>query len=146
MKTIAFVLSVLFLADIASALENPSDADSLTVSGRTVVIFGPSRPEYEALVKAAGGKEVDSLLDEFYYQVSVTIPHLEQNGLATKYSASNHFKVLFDNKKAVEFERKEFDYIIGFILSDGKREPVVVSGVIPPDSWLKEIVEYFNLR
>ncbi|HEX9658228.1 MAG TPA: hypothetical protein VGB89_15090 [Bacteroidota bacterium] len=145
MKQIAFILFFFLFTNSVNALENPSDGDSLIVSGKTVVIFGPSKPEYEALVNG-GGKEVDSLLDEFYYQVSVTIPHLEQNGLTTKYSASDHIKVLLDNKKGINFERKKFDYIIGFILSDGKSEPVVVSGVIPPDSWLMKIVEYFNLK
>ncbi len=146
MKLFPFILSAFLFVNTVNALEHPPDGDSLTVSGKTVIIFGPSKPEYEALIEAAGGKEVDSLLDEFYYQVSVTVPHLEQNGLSVRYSASNHFKVLLDNKKAIEFERKKIDYIIGFILSDGKREPVVVSGVIPPDSWLKAIAEYFGLK
>lgn len=145
MKKFAAILILLILSAPVLAGEDGSVANSIYVSGRAVVFFGPSWDEYVALSdkdKAA----IDAELYDFAHSRLQVLTYLEDNGIQGISTASQNIQVQIAPNEVIYYIRSDFDYAFGLIMTDGQNEPRVFLGAASESELKSMFAEFFSLQ
>ena len=143
MKNI-FTLTILILLTIGSASYGGSKDDVLNIEGKAVVFFGPTKQEYNSLSEN-DKNEWSEVLSDFYHYRDETIPYLESNKIKPIISSNATIKIRAGANTRT-YARKKFKHIVGYILTDGNKEPKVVEGVGTDMDLINDFKEYFKLK
>ncbi len=114
------------------------------VKGKAVVFYGPTEKEYESLSEN-GQYELNEVLSDFYYYRDKAIPYLESNKIKAIITSDMKIKIQVGSN-ARTYERKKFKHIVGYILTDGSKEPQVEQGVGTDTDLINDFNKYFNLK
>jgi len=127
------------------AEQSGSIANSVYISGRAVVFFGPSWDEYVALPekdKYAIGAE----LYDFAHSRLQMLSYLEANGIQGISTASQNIQIQIAPNEVIHYLRSDFDHAFGLILTDGQNEPKVFLGAANESELKSMFAEYFGLQ
>ncbi len=116
----------------------------LVVEGKAVVFFGPSDQEYQA-VPESEKYGWDETLSDFYYYGKKTFPYLESNRIQPLITANTTIRIHAGDKVRT-FVRKNFKHAVGYIMTDGNKEPKVIEGVGTDADLITDFKEYFALK
>ena len=119
-----FAILIVFMLAFIAAKVNGED-ESIIITGKAVVFFGPTQAEYDVLSEDADS-EIDEILFDFYYYVENLITSLDEADL--QYFVIDHAEIqieLMDGSR-VTLDKSEFGSEVGMILTDGERVPTVV--------------------
>jgi hypothetical protein len=145
MKTLATVLIFLFIAAPVFAGPGESIANTVNVSGRAVVFFGPSWDEYVALSEK-DKDAIDAELYDFVHNRLEVLSYLETNGIREINSASQNIQIQVDPDEVITYLRSDFDKPFGLIMTDGHNEPKIVLGAATASELILMFEEYFDLQ
>jgi hypothetical protein len=121
------------------------DSTKLVVSGKTVVFFAPSQKEYNSLAKDTNSG-VDEILSDFYYYKKSLNVFLKENNVNTELTSALSIVVKLSNGKTNKYRRKDFDHIVGMILTDGMHKPKVILGVYTDVDLIPDLKKFFKLK
>jgi len=144
MKNILASAIIIFLTIFYPA-HGDTKTDALDVKGKAVVFFGPTQQEYNSL-SAVKKKQANEALDDFNHYCKNVIPFLESNNIQPISTSTMRIKIQFAPTKNIIYTRKEFQQYIGYILTDGNKEPKVIFGVLTDIELIEAFKEYFNIK
>jgi hypothetical protein len=144
MKRLAIVLILLFMAASVPANQGGSIANTVYISGKAVVFFGPSWNEYVALPEKYKDAIDEELYDFTHYRLQV-LSYLEANGIQGISTTSETIRIQIDPNEVIHYIRSDFDHAFGLIMTDGRKEPKVFLGAATASQLKSMFEEYFGL-
>jgi hypothetical protein len=144
MKIVTLGLILLVMASPVSAQDLDPDNDSLEVAGRAVVFFGPSQAEYLSMTHDEKDA-IDEALYDFYHYRGKVLDFLEVNNIDEFSTAKRRIKVYLNGERVRIYDRRDFDHVVGLIMTNGQREPKVFLGPATDVEWIMMIEDYFGL-
>jgi hypothetical protein len=119
--------------------------DTLYVSGKAVVFFGLSQSEYLAMTHEQKDA-IDEELYDFYHNRGEVSPFLASNAIQEISTARLKIQIQLDGDQSFTFFRKDFDSVVGLILTDGRQEPLVLLGPAAVSDLIAQFEEYFGIN
>jgi hypothetical protein len=101
----------------------------LKVSGKAVVFFSISQQEYDSIPKD-DDSGLDEVLSDFNFYAGEVADTLRSLGFETMITGNRFVQLKLDNGESRTFDRfNNTEHIVGYILTDGVKEPLVEYGV-----------------
>lgn len=101
----------------------------MKVDGKVAVFFTISQQEYDSLPKDPNSG-IDEVLGDFNYYASIVVDSIEQRGYKTMMTGSRYIQINLDNGTKKTFDRlANKESIVGYVFSDGMKEPRIEYGV-----------------
>ena len=119
--------------------------DTQYVSGKAVVFFGPSQAEYLAMSHEQKDA-VDEELYDFFHNRGEVSAFLAENSIQQISTGRLKIQIQLDGNKSIAFLRRDFDRVVGLILTDGRQEPLVLLGAVAVSDLLSEFEDYFGIN
>ena len=138
-----FLILVLMAAPVGA--QQAAVEDTLVVSGRAVVFFGPSDTEYMAMTDNEKNAIDEELYDFLHYRIKA-LPFLESNDLQEFLTALPKIQIQLSGAESITFVRGDFDHLFGLIMTDGMNEPEVFLGAATKSELIRMFEEYFDLH
>jgi hypothetical protein len=139
-------LIILILLVMGSLSHAGTKDEVLDVKGKAVVFFGPTEKEYNSLSEKERN-ELNEVLSDFYHYRDSLVPYLESNNIKPVITSDRKITIHLAGDKSRTYVRTKFKYVVGQIITDGKREPKVVLGVVGTDiDLINEFKQYFKLK
>ena len=146
MKSILYSILILLITAmpvIAEEEANPEDTE--VVSGKAVVFFGPSQVEYLAM-NDEEKHAIDEELYDFYHNRGEVSPFLASNDIQEISTARLKIQVRLEGSQRITYYRKDFDRVVGLILTDGRQEPLILLGAIAVPDLKAQFEDYFDIN
>jgi hypothetical protein len=119
--------------------------DTLYVSGKAVVFFGLSQSEYLAMTHEQKDA-IDEELYDFYHNRGEVSPFLASNAIEAISTARLNIQVQLEGNQSITYFRRDFDRVLGLILTDGRQEPLVLLGPAAVSDLIAQFEEYFGIN
>ena len=119
--------------------------DTLNVSGKAVVFFGPAWAEYVSMSDKEKDK-IDQMLYDFYHYRGKVLPFLELHNIQEFSTAHPKIQIQFDDNRRIIYFRSGFDKIVGLMMTDGHHEPKIFLGAATDSNIIDMCYEYFDLK
>jgi hypothetical protein len=119
--------------------------DTLYVSGKAVVFFGPSQSEYLAMTHEQKDA-IDEELYDFYHNRGEVSPFLASNAIEAISTARLNIQVQLEGNQSITYFRRDFDRVLGLILTDGRQEPLVLLGPAAVSDLIAQFEEFFGIN
>jgi hypothetical protein len=127
--TISAVDSIAPDANVSAPKENSYFHDTMKVSGKAVVFFSISQQEYDSIPKD-DDSGLDEVLSDFNFYAGEVADTLRSLGFETMITGNRFVQLKLDNGESRTFDRfNNTEHIVGYILTDGVKEPLVEYGV-----------------
>lgn len=105
------------------------NTDTLKVDGKKVVFFMLSQQEYDSLPKDPNSG-IDEALDDFNYYAEAVADTIRKAGYEPIMTGSRYIQIKLDNGTSKTYDRlADKGNIVGYIFSDGIKEPKIDYGV-----------------
>ena len=145
MRILYSAIILLIMAIPVLSEQDATAEDTLCVSGRAVVFFGPSQFEY--LTMTDQEKEaIDEQLYDFYYYREKVLPFLATNGIQEFSTARRQIEIQLDNRHRISYFRKDFGRLMGVILTDGRQAPKILPGTVNKTELIFLFEKYFAIK
>ena len=119
--------------------------DSLVVGGKAVVFFGPSNDEYLAMTHEEKDAIDEQLYDFLHYRKKV-LPFLKENAIQEFLTALPKIEIRIAGAQSLIFTRRDFNHVVGLIMTDGKNEPELFLGAATQSELIGMFEKYFGLH
>ncbi len=141
-----FLASLILLMSAAPLLAQNGgiDKDSLRVSGKAVVFFGPSQTEYLSL-NGPEKNAIDEVLYDFYHYRGKVLNYLKENNIQEFSTAKLNIHVQLNDARRNIYNRRAFDQVVGLIMTDGQQAPKIFLGPATDAELISMFEEYFGL-
>lgn len=117
---------------------------AVEVKGKAVVFFSPTEKEYNSLSEN-DQNEWSEVLSDFYHYRDNSLSFLEAHQIKPIITSSS--KIIIRNERRTRtYLRKRFKHIVGYILTDGSKEPKVVEGFGTDIDLVMDFQAYFNIK
>jgi len=121
------------------------NSDTLTVSGKSIVFFTISQPEYDSYSLDVNSG-VDEVLSDFNYHSNQVADTLKKSGYELTMTASRFIRFKMDNGTEKLFDRLASDeHIVGRVYSDGIKT-ITSYGVGTDIDIITEFTEFRNIK
>ena len=144
MRIVTVILALLIMAAPSLAGQTEAPDDTVHVSGKAVVFFGPSQAEYLSMSDQKKN-EINKLLYDFYHYRGEVLSFLELNEINEINTARSKIFIELDGKKTIIYDRKDFGKVVGLIMTDGHREPKIFLGAATDSQIIDMCYKYFDL-
>jgi hypothetical protein len=134
MKLFVLTLSLLLMAGSGFAQPNEANTDTLYVSGKAVVFFGPSQAD-----------AIDEALYDFYHYRLKVLPYLKANTIKEFSTAKLKIQIRLNATENIIFHRETFDDVVGLIMTDGQQQPSIFLGPATDAELISMFEAYFGL-
>ena len=127
------------------SVQGAAAEDTLYVSGKAVVFFGPSQSEYLSMSDEQKDA-IDEELYDFFHNRGEVSAFLAENSIQQISTGQLKIQVQLSENKSITYLRRDFDRLVGMILTDGRQEPMVLLGAAAVPDMLAEFEDYFDLH
>jgi hypothetical protein len=145
MKKLVTVLILLFAAATVAGGQDGDVANTISISGKAVVFFGPSWDEYVALPEK-DKNAINADLYDFAHSRLLVLSYLEANGIQGISTASPNIQVQIEPNEVITYNRYDFDHPFGLIMTDGQNEPKIFLGAASESELKSMFAEFFGLQ
>ncbi len=122
--------------DIGQEDLNKIPNDTFVASGKVVVFFSISQPEYNLLSKDTNSG-IDEVLSDFNYYSGIVADSIKTIGFKSIMTASRFIKIILNDNATKTFDRlADKENVTGYILSNGKNEPIIEYGISTDQDFL----------
>lgn len=116
---------------------------TVRVSGRTVVFYTLSQPEFDSL-SSEDQEAYTELLSDFYEYSERLGHYFDKHGIKHILTGSRHVEVKVGNKTYC-YDKTKLKEEVGVILSDGRKQPKVIPGLFTDSEVMPAVVKYYSL-
>ena len=138
---VILALFIMAVPGLAGQTETPDD--TVHVSGKAVVFFGPSQAEY---MSDQEKNEINRLLYDFYHYREQVLSFLELNEINEINTARSKILIELDGNKRLIYNRKDFGKVVGLIMTDGFHTPKIFLGAATDSQIIDMCYQYFKLE
>ena len=140
---VILALFIMAVPGLAGQTETPDD--TVHVSGKAVVFFGPSQAEYLSMSDQEKN-EINRLLYDFYHYREQVLSFLELNEINEINTARSKILIELDGNKRLIYNRKDFGKVVGLIMTDGFHTPKIFLGAATDSQIIDMCYQYFKLE
>ncbi|RPH73556.1 hypothetical protein EHM76_05150 [bacterium] len=118
------------------------NSDTLSIKGRSAIFYSPSQPEYDLYIVTDSTGEIDAVIDDFVYYISIAKDSIEiyDSTISTIYTASRYISVTNSKGKIFVIDKYlDCDHIVGCIYFDGQSKPNVTCGIGTEDDIMMDV-------
>ncbi|NJO91450.1 MAG: hypothetical protein HC831_22665 [Chloroflexia bacterium] len=90
--------------------------------------------------------ETDMLFNGFINQTNEFSRLISKHGIKSELTYSSKFQIILDDSSSIFFDRRQEDQIMGEILTDGKKKPLIEYGMYPHKELAKLIQDFFEIE
>ncbi len=126
------------------AAQDQDDKSPVVMVNASVVFFGPTKSEGDSISRSEG-MDIADMLDEFDYASGKAAVYLSSKKIPYRFTTSQSIFVKLTNGKVRRFDRKAIPDLVGMILTDGIREPRLVSGSAEDKALIHQINDFFRI-
>lgn len=119
--------------------------DTLYVSGKAVIFFGPSQSDYLSMTDQEKDA-IDEELYDFYYYRKKVLPFLASNAIQEFSTARRQIEIQLDDSQNLSYFRMDFGRLMGVIITDGRQAPKILLGAVAKTELIFLLEEYFGLQ
>lgn len=131
-------------------IENKDPANELyIIEGKAVIFFIVSKKEMEKLNRELGSSyryETDMLFNNFMRQAENFRTILAKHNIQSELARNKRFLIKLKNGQTISFNRIREDQIMGEIITDGTKEPIIEYGMFSNKELIALIKDYFNIK
>jgi hypothetical protein len=131
-------------------VENKDPANELyIIEGKAVIFFIVSKKEMEKLNRELGSSyryETDMLFNNFMRQAENFRKILAKHNIQSELARNKRFLIKLKNGQTINFNRIREDQIMGEIITNGQKEPVIEFGMFSNRALIALIEDYFNVK
>ncbi len=136
--------------DDTLVIENKDPANELyIIEGKAVIFFIVSKKEMEKLNRELGSSyryETDMLFNNFMRQAENFRKILAKHNIQSELARNKRFLIKLKNGQTISFNRIREDQIMGEIITDGTKEPIIEFGMFSNKALIALIEDYFNIK
>ncbi len=136
--------------DDTLVIENKDPANELyIIEGKSVIFFIVSKKEMEKLNRELGSSyryETDMLFNNFMRQAENFRKILAKHNIQSELARNKRFLIKLKNGQTISFNRIREDQIMGEIITDGTKEPIIEFGMFSNRELIALIEDYFNIK
>jgi hypothetical protein len=111
-----------------SSLTEPAVADTISISGRYVVFFGPSESVIEILKEKEPGRNVTQEMQSFTDAMNPVMDSLKKAGFDVQYTEKRYIKVSLRTGSEMKIDRFKLKSEFGMYMTDGFQPPAIKLG------------------
>ena len=130
--------------------ENKDPANELfIVEDKAVIFFIVSKKEMEKLNRELGSAyryETDMLFNNFMRQAENFRKILKKHNIHSELARNKRFLIKLKNGQTISFNRIREDQIMGEIITDGVKEPVIEFGMFRNKELISLLENYFKIK
>jgi hypothetical protein len=127
--------------------QNSNSSDTMFVTGESAIFFTIASWEYDGMAKTREDSlEIDEVLGDFYCYSKIVMDSLSKRGIKNALTSKPILKIIDNNGKATIFTRANKEHIVGFILTNGKKELYYHYGVTTDRDMFDMVGKYFKKR
>ncbi|MEJ2365935.1 MAG: hypothetical protein P8075_05220 [Deltaproteobacteria bacterium] len=145
MRIIYVILALLIMPVPGLAGQTEIPDDTVRVSGKAVVFFGPSQAEYLSMSDQEKN-EINRLLYDFYHYREQVLSFLELNEINEVNTARSKISIELEGNKRIIYNRKDFGKVVGLIMTDGYHMPKIFLGAATDSQIIDMCYQYFKLE
>ncbi len=119
--------------------------DTLYVSGKAVVFFGPSQSEYLSMTDQEKDA-IDEELYDFYHYREKVLTFLVSSAIQEFSTARRKIQIQFDDNQSISYFRRDFGRVMGVISIDGRQAPEILLGAVTKTELIFLFEKYFGLQ
>lgn len=113
--------------------------DTLNISGKLVVFFGP-------VEKPAEKSQTDNGLAGFKESAAALIDSISSHNILGIYSSVGYFRVYTQTGGTMIISKSALNTEAGLLMSDGNQPPTIKKGILPAKVMHDQIKSYFFLK
>ena len=121
----------------------------LRVEKKAIVFFIISKNEAQNVTKEIGESykwETEALLANFLKQAGIFKNVIQRHNIQCFISNNKRFEIILKKRKVVTFDRIKEDQIMGEILTNGEKEPLICYGMYRNKELAELIQNYFGIN
>ena len=145
-----FTKEELNINDLKAQKEHQDPDDELfVVEGKAVIFFVVSKKELEKLNRELGSAyryETDILFNNFMRQAETFRKILAKYNIHSELARNKRFLIKLKNGQTISFNRVREDQIMGEIITDGQKEPLIEFGMFTNKDLIALIKDYYKLK
>jgi len=137
------------IEEIEKDLQEEQKSEIHIIEKRSVVFFILSKKEAQILSKEIGESykwETEALLSSFIGQAKTFEDVLKRHNISSGLSNNKRFQVVLKKGKTINFDREKEDQILGQILTNGEKEPLICFGMYNDKELAELIQKFFNIE
>ena len=145
MKILSITLIIFITTIYDFAAQSGNYKDTLYISGKAVVFFGPSQAEYVSMTDEQKDTIDEDLYDFYHYRAKVG-KYLELNEIQEFDTVRPKIQIQLDGNESITYRRRRMGHVVGVIMTDPEQEPKVILGVYKNPELIFMFEEYFGLE
>jgi len=148
-KTIEGDLDTLSFEEVEKSLREEQQAEIYEIKKRAVIFFMIDRQEAKKLARELGDSyrwETDMLFNGFINQTKEFGRLIRKHDIKSELIHNSKFQILLDDGNSIFFDRENEDQIMGEILTDGKKEPLIHYGMYQNRELAGLIQDFFGIE
>lgn len=129
-------------------INNNLKEKSLRIKGHSVIFFMPEPKELEDIIKTNlySKWEFTSIINNFKATANSTAKQLKKKNIFSKLTNASYFEIEMDTGGVIIFDRITEDQLMGHIISDGKKEPIINYGLYKNSELKDLIIDFFEIE
>jgi hypothetical protein len=130
-------------------LNEETKSDIFKIEKKSVVFFSINKNEAQILTKELGESyrwETEALFNSFTDQAKTFKDILQKHNINCFLSHNQRFEIKLKNGNIIDFDRMKVDQILGEILTNGEKEPMICFGMYKNKELAELIQEYFGIQ
>ena len=115
------------------------------ITGKCIVFFFPTPAEFDSLCKDKDSGFENLLKDQYFAQRDIA-ELLKSNDISVTVSYDSLIRIAMLRGPYLLYNQQKFKHPTGFILTDGVRSPLVISGAANAEDIVASLKEFFRLK
>lgn len=130
-------------------IKQEQQAEIYKIEKKAVIFFMIDRQEAKRLAKELGDSyrwETDMLFNGFLNQTKEFTRLISKHNIKSELVFSSKFQIFLDDSSSVIFDREKEDQILGEIITDGKKKPIIEYGMYSNRELAALIQSFFEIE
>ena len=134
---------------VEKKIKKEQQAEIYRIKNKAVIFFMIDRQEAKRLAKELGDSyrwETDMLFNGFLNQTKEFTRLIRKHNIKSELVFNSKFQVFLDDSSSILFDREKEDQIMGEILTDGKKKPLIEYGMYPHKELAALVQDFFEIE
>ncbi len=142
-------VDTLSFEEVEKMIKEEQQAEIYRIENKAVIFFMINKQDAKNLAREFGDSyrwESNWLFNGFVKQTNEFTRLIRKHGIKSELTHSSKFQIILDDSSSVFFDRKQEDQIMGEILTDGKKQPLIEYGMFSHKELAKLIQDFFEIK
>ncbi len=142
-------VDTLSFEEVEKKIKEEQLAEIYRIDKKAVIFFMINKEDAKNLAKELGDSyrwETDWMFNGFINQTKEFTGLVRKHNIKSELVFNSKFQIILDDSTSVFFDREQEDQIMGEIITDGKKKPLIEYGMFPDKELAKLIQDFFEIE